>query len=59
MITTTVISTTTSLSTRKAAKRGQQEELRMTSLDIAEISGKPHNDVLKAIRKMEPAWVEN
>ena len=58
MITTTVISTTTSLSTRKAAKRSQQEELRMTSLDIAEISGKPHNDVLKAIRKMEPAWVE-
>ena len=58
MITTTVISTTTSLSTRKAAQRGQQEELRMTSLDIAEISGKPHNDVLKAIRKMEPAWVE-
>ena len=58
MITTTVISTTTSLSTRKAAKRSQQKELRMTSLDIAEISGKPHNDVLKAIRKMEPAWVE-
>jgi phage regulator Rha-like protein len=59
MITTTIISeTTTRLSTRKAAKRSQQEELRMTSLDIAEISGKPHNDVLKAIRKMEPAWVE-
>ena len=58
MITTTVISTSTRLSTRKAAQRGQQEELRMTSLDIAEISGKPHNDVLKAIRKMEPAWVE-
>ena len=58
MITTTVISTTTSLSTRKAAKRGQQEELRMTSLDIAEISGKPHNDVLKAIRKMELTWVK-
>ena len=59
MITTTIISeTTTRLSTRKAAKSGQQEELRMTSLDIAEISGKPHNDVLKAIRKMEPAWVE-
>ena len=58
MITTTVISTSTSLSTRKAAKSVQQEELRMTSLDIAEISGKPHNDVLKAIRKMEPAWVE-
>lgn len=29
---------------------------RMTSLQIAEITGKPHNDVMKAIRKMEPAW---
>ena len=58
MITTTVISTTTSLSTRKAAQRSQQEELRMTSLDIAELCGKPHNDILKAIRKMEPAWVK-
>ena len=58
MITTTVISTTTSLSTRKAAQRGQQEELRMTSLDIAELCGKPHNDILKAIRKMELAWVK-
>ena len=58
MITTTVISTTTSLSTRKAAQRSQQEELRMTSLDIAELCGKPHNDILKAIRKMELAWVK-
>ena len=58
MITTTVISTTTRLSTRKAAQRGQQEELRMTSLDIAELCGKPHNDILKAIRKMELAWVK-
>ena len=59
MITTTVISeTTTRLSTRKAAKRSQQEELRMTSLDIAELCGKPHNDILKAIRKMELAWVK-
>ncbi len=31
---------------------------RMTSLEIAEVTGKPHNDVLKAIRKMEPAWVK-
>lgn len=31
-------------------------EQRMTSLDIAEVTGKPHNDMLKAIRKMEPAW---
>ena len=29
---------------------------RMTSIEIAEVTGKPHNDVLKAIRKMEPAW---
>ena len=32
-------------------------EQRMTSLEIAEVTGKPHNDVMKAIRKMEPAWV--
>ena len=31
---------------------------RMTSLQIAEITGKPHADVMKAIRKMEPAWVK-
>ena len=31
---------------------------RMTSLEIAEVTGKPHNDVLKAIRKMEEAWVK-
>ena len=31
---------------------------RMTSLEIAEVTGKPHNDVLKAIRKMEPAWAK-
>ena len=31
---------------------------RMTSLEIAEVTGKPHNDVLKAIRKMEQAWVK-
>lgn len=28
----------------------------MTSLQIAEVTGKPHSDVMKAIRKMEPAW---
>ena len=56
MITTTVISTTTSLSTRKAAQRSQQEELRMSSLDIAELCGKQHFHVMEAIRKMEPAW---
>lgn len=30
--------------------------LKMTSREIAEITGKPHNDLLKAIRTMEPAW---
>ena len=56
MITTTVISTTTtSLSTRKATQH-EQQELRMTSLDIAELCGKRHNDVMRAIRNMEPAW---
>jgi len=29
---------------------------RMTSLEIAEVTGKHHKDVMKAIRKMEPAW---
>ena len=28
----------------------------MTSLEIAELTGKQHNDLMKAIRKMEPAW---
>lgn len=31
---------------------------RMTSLEIAEISGKAHKDVMRAIRNMEPAWVK-
>ena len=30
----------------------------MTSLEIAELTGKQHKDVLKAIRKMEPAWMD-
>jgi phage antirepressor YoqD-like protein len=31
---------------------------KMTSLQIAEITGKRHSDVLEAIRNMEPAWVK-
>jgi len=34
------------------------EKQMMTSLEIAEVTGKPHNDVMKAIRKMEPAWAK-
>ena len=30
----------------------------MTSLEIAELTGKQHKDVLKAIRNMEQAWVK-
>ena len=37
-------------------KSNKHDEQRMTSLEIAQLTGKPHNDVLKAIRKMEPAW---
>ncbi len=39
----------------KAGTTGDGEE-RITSLEIAEITGKPHNDVMKAIRKMESSW---
>ena len=28
----------------------------MSSLEIAELTGKRHSDVLEAIRNMEPAW---
>lgn len=42
--------------TMMATMSGMQAEQRMTSLDIAAVTGKPHNDVLKAIRKMEAAW---
>lgn len=31
---------------------------RMSSLTIAELTGKPHNDVMKAIRSMESAWTK-
>ena len=34
----------------------EAEPQRMTSLEIAELTGKQHKDVLKAIRNMEPAW---
>lgn len=30
----------------------------MSSLDIAEVTGKQHSHVMEAIRKMEPAWVK-
>ena len=39
-------------------KLSAMDAQRMTSLEIAEVTGKQHNDVLKAIRKMEPAWIK-
>ena len=32
------------------------EKQTMSSLEIAQLTGKPHNDVMKAIRAMEPSW---
>lgn len=33
-------------------------EERMTSLQIAEVTGRAHRNVMQAIRKMEPAWAK-
>ena len=51
---TTIISTTT-LSTRVNNQRFDDQP-HMTSLQIAEFTGKRHCDVMRAIRVMEPAW---
>ena len=41
----------------KNVNENQNENVQtMTSLEIAELTGKQHNDLMKAIRKMEPAW---
>ena len=49
---TTIIS----LQTKHVGNDNNNQPQMMTSLEIAELTGKPHNDILKAIRKMEPAW---
>ena len=41
---------------KKMSIENNEDEQRMTSLEIAELTGKQHKDVLKAIRNMEPAW---
>ena len=53
---TTIISTTT-LSTRVNNQRFDDQP-HMTSLQIAEFTGKRHCDLMRAIRVMEPAWQE-
>ena len=30
----------------------------MSSVDIAEMTGKRHSDVMRSIRAMEPAWIK-
>ena len=34
----------------------KNDDRTMTSLEIAELTGKQHKDLMKAIRNMEPAW---
>ncbi len=36
--------------------RAVDGEQRMTSMEIAELTGKQHKHVMEAIRRMEPAW---
>ena len=45
----------TTIITLKNTQVGNNNQ-HMTSLEIAEVAGKQHKDVLKAIRNMEPAW---
>ena len=44
------------ISINNSVNNNQNGEQRMTSLEIAQLSGKQHKDVLKAIRNMESAW---
>ena len=37
-------------------KSNKHDEQRMTSLEIAQLTGKRHCDTIRAIRNMEPAW---
>ena len=45
---------------KKIIKREQSKDLcqTMTSLEIAELTGKQHKHLMEAIRRMEPAWVK-
>jgi len=39
-----------------APAKTEQPKATMSSIEIAEVSGKLHKDVLRSIRNMEPAW---
>ena len=53
----TVVTTTETTMMVKMNRSNQNEAQHMTSLEIAQLSGKNHKDVLKAIRNMEPSWM--
>ena len=55
MKTTTVV--TFASQTTQISEPAQQQQ-HMTSLEIAELTGKQHKHVMEAIRKMEPAWAK-
>jgi len=44
------------MNTTKESQAPAITEQKMTSIRIAEISGKNHRDVMRAIRNMEPSW---
>ena len=46
------------LSHTRVGNDTQETIQHMTSLEIAELTGKQHKDVMRAIRNMEPAWVK-
>lgn len=52
----TVVTTTETTMMVKMNRSNQNEAQHMTSLEIAQLTGKNHCDVLRAIRRMEPAW---
>ena len=47
-----------SLQTEHVGNDNNNQPQMMTSLEIAELTGKQHKHVMEAIRKMEPAWVK-
>ena len=53
---TTIISTSVISAMNGASSSNRNQQTHMTSMEVAEVAHKPHNDVMKAIRKMEPAW---
>lgn len=38
--------------------KAEEQGATMTSLEIAQVTGKRHDNVLAAIRKMESAWIK-